>query len=1251
MMRRVEILGALALGFGLLSNLQAQEELPYTAAFEASDGYAIGDLDGQDSWSVDQGRAEVRKRIGIERSQGLRILPSTPFGQVSLHFVAREVSDDATLFTDFYVKPVASGDEDAAQFVDAEGSIAGFFKIDRKGELFVLNGNGGEGGEWVSTGERFMTTLNGQEIPEWIRVTLRQDFHAKIWDVYINGKISLVNLGLWSDEAEFLNRFSLMGHSQFPLDFDDLSIGGKNALFDDLDRDGMPDRWEEPLGEFHHRDDDPDHDELTNIEELMLGTDPMNPDSNGDGSLDGVLLEKQATVAEDDAPSPETGEEQSELGRVKQDPDIAKAIAKAIAKRRRDEVAKRRKFRFSEDPTEGELIASQILLVPFAREGETSGADRRELAAALEDYVRNGERHDVRALEEFVRSNPDSPYRLWAEAGMAYALWEESRFGKAMSVYRDLWERKKGDDQGRSGMLVSFVGARLARSYASAGGTEELNGVLNDLKRRSSPMINSQDVSVASATLGALERNDPGIYSCGIDALCALQGIKKDELIGAEVDLSSSKGISLQQLEELANRNGMAMRASKRVAGRPRELPLPAIAHLKSGHFVALLRKDGNRYYVRDATFRSNRWVSESAMDEESSGYFLVHDQADKGSLINVEKAEARRVNGSKIPSSRSDESPCDDDCAGRGQPVVGYNLFSGVHTISDIPIWVPAPLAAGGVIEFPIKHRGDDGVDGWNWWKRPNLGEGWFVGWGANVNIDSAADEALIVLPDGRREIWRDENASTGYWEHNSSGATFQTTATGTYVRTSSDGSEITFSHEGASAWGNRFYVSEIVDASGKKTTIEAEDVDPGSSVAHRPKKIKDELGNGIELSYVSNNHSSDDVLKISKVTDLRNASGAGVREAAFTYSGDKMTKVTDVEGIWAEFDYAAKFEYIDSNGNLQISTSNVLYTVSEMRTANPASSSSPFKTKFTMIKDNGNNSEYRRGVVITDPEGFQERIEYRHYFPETHALAGVTLPYTQDGQFKSAEALPAERPLVAVAGDVMRFEHLNMGTSLYWGKKAMHDTPPNPVSGSNYNKAAQTHWLCERNPVTGGALSSVVGVPSSRRSPLTYRVFYRYPGQVSGVAPDIEGSMRGPVTIARVVQNETGGVSTDAIHYEYYDNASYPAQYGKVKKFIDSKNRETHFSFDTYGRNTHVYQLQGSTLKLLQTINYFSWGPQATYPLPQSMVDAGGTTTNFSYNAKNQLYETWQTVSNYVEKTRMVYDSDPRASGTGER
>jgi len=75
-------------------------------------------------------------------------------------------------------------------------------------------------------------------------------------------------------------------------DWDNDTDGKPNYQDLDDDNDGIPDEWEEgfgldPLDPSDARDDS-DGDGLSNLNEYTLGTDPTNPDSDGDGVLDGT---------------------------------------------------------------------------------------------------------------------------------------------------------------------------------------------------------------------------------------------------------------------------------------------------------------------------------------------------------------------------------------------------------------------------------------------------------------------------------------------------------------------------------------------------------------------------------------------------------------------------------------------------------------------------------------------------------------------------------------------------------------------------------------------------------------------------------------------------------------------------------------------------------------------------------------------------------------------------------------------------
>ncbi|NPD87317.1 MAG: hypothetical protein HGN29_01255 [Asgard group archaeon] len=79
------------------------------------------------------------------------------------------------------------------------------------------------------------------------------------------------------------------------IDGDEVNIHGTDPLDNDSDDDGMNDFWEVFYGTdalVNDSAEDPDKDDLTNLEEFTYGTDPFNEDTDGDGYSDGKEIKK-----------------------------------------------------------------------------------------------------------------------------------------------------------------------------------------------------------------------------------------------------------------------------------------------------------------------------------------------------------------------------------------------------------------------------------------------------------------------------------------------------------------------------------------------------------------------------------------------------------------------------------------------------------------------------------------------------------------------------------------------------------------------------------------------------------------------------------------------------------------------------------------------------------------------------------------------------------------------------------------------
>ncbi len=272
--------------------LSGQITPPFTADFESSEGYSLGDLGGQNGWILNQGQAKIISGTAFSGNNLASLILNNPFSQVSVLF--NSVAGDEISFVDFYIKPKAGDILNIEEVVDSEGALIGFVKVGSLGEGYVFNGDGIGGGQWLATNAMASLTV-GDVSQNWIHLTLRQDFNDKIWDLYIGGTLQAINLGLIDDTSIFLNEFVLMGDLVANVNFDLFSLTFTNPLFTDADKDGIDDAYESLYGlnsSLNDRDLDPDSDGLNNIEEFLSGSFANNPDSDGDFVNDGdeILL-------------------------------------------------------------------------------------------------------------------------------------------------------------------------------------------------------------------------------------------------------------------------------------------------------------------------------------------------------------------------------------------------------------------------------------------------------------------------------------------------------------------------------------------------------------------------------------------------------------------------------------------------------------------------------------------------------------------------------------------------------------------------------------------------------------------------------------------------------------------------------------------------------------------------------------------------------------------------------------------------
>lgn len=847
---------------------------------------------------------------------------------------------------------------------------------------------------------------------------------------------------------------------------------------------------------------------------------------------------------------------------------------------------------FSDNPSETEIRTARLFSEPLVATGrnQPSPLENQHLATALREYQSRAEADDFSALEEFVHANPHSAWTpsLWFELGAEY--YNTGWYSKSLDAWRTAWPLLKSESAPAAKALADRAAGELAYMLARLGRTSELAALLDEVKDRVFTGSATEKIDGAKEGLWTMQHRPESAFKCGpyaLDSILTAQGPLKAHNILIRNEASSTNGCSLMQVVNLSRELGMNYQMAYRSRGA--ELIFPAVVNWKVGHYAALLRKEGGLYLLQDPTFGNDTWVSQRALDEEASGYFVVPAGPLPSGWRAVANDEGAKIFGKGATSSKdntattpADPCNCDSDSGSywsmrgvfqwaanliggaggpqtppgpssgpdipypytgiRGMTVSSVQLALVSLNLRDNPMGYAPPV--GPAINFVATYSQRDAGQPANF-SYANLGPKWTFNWIAFI-VDNpsspAADVNFYTDGGGTLPFTGFSSANQTFAPQMKTRALLHRTSPSSYEMLLPDGSKTIFAQpDGVGGTSRRVFMTQILDPAGNSVNISFD----GSL---RVTALTDAIGQVTTFSYTN----AADPWKITKVTDPFG------RFASFTYDGgNRLATITDTLGMSSQFTY-------DSGDFIQAMTT-------------------PYGT--TSFQKGG--TEPQRWLVTTYPDGSQDKVE----FLESSAI-GIT-------DSDPAATIPS--------GMVLGNEYLIYRNTFYWDRNAYSQAP------YDYTKARLFHWL----HYTTGVCSSVL---ESERAPLENRVWLTYDGQGSAI---FLGTNAQPNAVGRVLDDGTTQLRT--LHYDAL---------GHITNSVDPAGRTATYIYSTNLVDLlEIHQTTGANNELVDKFLY------NTQHLAVASWDAAGEMTTNTYNTRGQLLTTTDPKG---ETTSFNYDAN---------
>ena len=836
--------------------------------------------------------------------------------------------------------------------------------------------------------------------------------------------------------------------------------------------------------------------------------------------------------------------------------------------------------------------------------GHTSAAENLALDKATRAFLLvpqpgNDFAEHAEPLAAFARQYPLSPWNTALQTNLGLGYYRAGYFGKAIASFRAGWEAGRTSTEPTVMAIADRALGELAVMYARVGESGPLFAVLKAADDRVIRGQATELITSARESLWTFKHEPGAAYLCGPKALKNLLtalGYEVEVIAAVDRIQSPDGGFSLAQVSAFARQAGLRHRLIRRERGA--DVPVPSVIHWKVAHFAAVLEQRNGKYLVADPTFGGRTfWMTKTAIDSESTGYFLVPGSApssDGWQLASAAQAEAIQGKGSTAFNNQNAYTPNDEmlypDNSSCGMCRANAVMMLVSARLTDTPVGYIPPKGPSAMVRLTYNQREGNFPASFNYF---NIGPKWNVNFLSFVEDEAAGDTDL-----GNHSVRRRYEMGGGVIEYPSL-SRYGAYADGTqawaeprtgnllrrvpangaiqrYELMRADGGKYVYSRgDGATSGLRRLFLTQIVDAAGNTMALNYDD-------ALRLLSVTDATGRKTVFTYAVNSR---------RITAISDPFG---RSATLEYdSNGHLAAIVDMLGLRSSFTYGYSSRSV-APSNLERATPGG-YVVQQNRVdAGPllpgmpgapvsrgeylvTSMATPYgTTRFSFGWKDLDNSRF---LNITDPLGQTERIEFR--------LKAPGIP-SKDPDAPSCGTSSA-------AGSAYG-QYTDYRNTFHWDKHVY------PLAQGDYTRAKILHWQHADPNTTSGILESV-------KAPLQSRIAYSY--------MEVDKFVR-----ATCQKMDDGTERQTSIDRGFQ---------GLPTRIFDAVGREYNFIYD---HSLGAPLLTGINARAAPTAR-FTYNAQRQ---PVTYTDAAGQLNQYTYNPAGQVITATNPLGN---TTTYSYDS----------